>query len=49
VLPLANWGRGQLGAGWVDVLTGAVFRGERVLLGELTRALPVALLVPEGE
>jgi len=44
VLPLANWGRG-----WMDVLTGAVFRGERVLLGELTRALPVALLVPEGE
>jgi (1->4)-alpha-D-glucan 1-alpha-D-glucosylmutase len=44
VLPLAGWGRR-----WVDVLTGAVFREERVLLGELMRALPVALLVPEGE
>jgi (1->4)-alpha-D-glucan 1-alpha-D-glucosylmutase len=44
VLPLANWGRG-----WVDMLTGAAFRGERVPLGELMRALPVALLVPEGE
>ncbi len=44
VLPLNGWGRG-----WVDALTGAVFRGERVLLGELMRALPVALLVPEGE
>jgi len=44
VLPLA--GRAQ---GWVDVLTGAVYRGEHVLLGELMRALPVALLIPEGE
>ena len=44
VLPLNGWGRG-----WADALTGAVFRGERVLLGELMRALPVALLVPEGE
>jgi malto-oligosyltrehalose synthase len=44
VLPLANGGQG-----WVDMLTGAVFRGDRVLLGELMRALPVALLVPEGE
>jgi (1->4)-alpha-D-glucan 1-alpha-D-glucosylmutase len=44
VLPLAGWGRG-----WVDVLTGAVFHGEHVPLGELMRALPVALLVPEGE
>jgi (1->4)-alpha-D-glucan 1-alpha-D-glucosylmutase len=44
VLPLPGWGRG-----WVDVLTGAVFRGEHVPLGELMRALPVALLVPEGE
>ena len=35
--------------GWVDVLTGAVFRGERLLLADVTRALPVALLVPEGE
>ena len=31
------------------MLTGAVFRGDRVPLGELMRALPVALLVPEGE
>jgi (1->4)-alpha-D-glucan 1-alpha-D-glucosylmutase len=44
VLPLAGWARG-----WVDVLTGAVFSGERLLLGDVTRALPVALLVPEGE
>jgi (1->4)-alpha-D-glucan 1-alpha-D-glucosylmutase len=44
VLPLGGWGRG-----WVDVLTGAVFRGGRVPLRELMRALPVALLVPEGE
>ncbi len=58
VLPLTRWGRGRGGmggrvappcGGWVDVLTGAVYRGERVLLGELMRALPVALLVPEGE
>ena len=50
VLPLTGWGRvAPPCAGWVDVLTGAVFRGERVLLGELMRALPVALLVPEGE
>jgi (1->4)-alpha-D-glucan 1-alpha-D-glucosylmutase len=44
VLPLTVGGQG-----WIDVLTGAVFRGERVLLGELMRALPVALLIPEGE
>jgi (1->4)-alpha-D-glucan 1-alpha-D-glucosylmutase len=44
VLPLTGWGRG-----WVDVLTGAVFRGEHVPMGELMRVLPVALLVPEGE
>ncbi len=44
VLPLAGHGRA-----WVDVLTGAVFRGEHVPLGDLMRALPVALLVPEGE
>jgi malto-oligosyltrehalose synthase len=58
VLPLANRGRGPGGMGgratppcerWVDMLTGAVFRGDRVPLGELMRALPVALLVPEGE
>jgi (1->4)-alpha-D-glucan 1-alpha-D-glucosylmutase len=41
VLPLTGWGRG-----WVDVFTGAVFRGEHVPLGELMRVLPVALLVP---
>ena len=34
--------------GWVDVLTGAVFRGDSLLLGDVTRALPVALLVPEA-
>jgi (1->4)-alpha-D-glucan 1-alpha-D-glucosylmutase len=44
VLPLAGRGRG-----WVDVLTGAAFSGERLPLAEVTRALPVALLVPEGE
>ena len=44
VLPLDGGRRG-----WADVLTGTVFRGERVLLGELMRALPVALLVPEDE
>jgi (1->4)-alpha-D-glucan 1-alpha-D-glucosylmutase len=44
VLPLAG------GAPrWVDVLTGAVFAGDNLLLGDVTRALPVALLVPEGE
>jgi (1->4)-alpha-D-glucan 1-alpha-D-glucosylmutase len=47
VLPLASRGRGP--GGWVDMLTGAVVRGDRVLLGELMRVLPVALLVPEGE
>ena len=35
--------------GWLDVLTGAVFRGDNLLLGDLTAGLPVALLVPEGE
>jgi (1->4)-alpha-D-glucan 1-alpha-D-glucosylmutase len=44
VLPLAS-----PAAGWVDVLTGAVFRGGDLLLDDLTGALPVALLVPEGE
>ena len=44
VLPLAGWA-----SGWVDVLTGAVFPGDNLLLGDVTRALPVALLVPEGE
>jgi (1->4)-alpha-D-glucan 1-alpha-D-glucosylmutase len=33
-------------AGWVDVLTGVVHRGESVLLADLTQRLPVALLVP---
>jgi (1->4)-alpha-D-glucan 1-alpha-D-glucosylmutase len=42
VLPLTGYGRK-----WVDVLTGAGFRSERPLLGDLLRALPVALLVPE--
>jgi hypothetical protein len=31
------------------VLTGAVFRGDNLPLGDLTATLPVALLVPEGE
>jgi malto-oligosyltrehalose synthase len=44
VLPLDGRGRG-----WTDLLTGTVYRAERVLLGELMRALPVALLVPEDE
>ncbi len=36
----------EAGAGWVDVLTGVEYRGESVLLADLTRRLPVALLVP---
>ena len=44
VLPLPASARG-----WADVLTGAVFRGDNLPLGDLTAALPVALLVPEGE
>ena len=44
VLPLAASARG-----WLDVLTGAVYRGDSPLLGDVTGALPVALLVPEGE
>jgi (1->4)-alpha-D-glucan 1-alpha-D-glucosylmutase len=44
VLPLAGWA-----PGWVDVLTGAVFGGDNLLLGDVTGTLPVALLVPEGE
>jgi (1->4)-alpha-D-glucan 1-alpha-D-glucosylmutase len=43
-LPLAG-----AAPGWVDVLTGAVFRGDTLLLGDVTSTLPVALLVPEGE
>ena len=35
------------GSGWVDALTGAVFPGDSLLLDDVTRALPVALLVPE--
>ena len=42
VLPLAG-----PAPGWVDVLTGAVFRGDRLPVGDVTGALPVALLVPE--
>jgi len=34
------------GGRWRDVLTGAVFTGERLLLYELTQRLPVALLIP---
>jgi len=33
--------------GWLDVLTGSRYRGDRVLLSELTRRLPVVLLAPE--
>jgi (1->4)-alpha-D-glucan 1-alpha-D-glucosylmutase len=36
----------EAAAGWVDVLTGVVYRGESVLLADLTQRLPVALLVP---
>jgi (1->4)-alpha-D-glucan 1-alpha-D-glucosylmutase len=43
VLSLAGSARG-----WVDVLTGAVFPGGRLPLADVTGALPVALLVPEG-
>ena len=49
---LGGWGGTLLplpvleAAGWVDVLTGAVHRGEGVLLADLTQRLPVALLVP---
>ena len=31
------------------MLTGAVFRGDKLPLADVTGALPVALLVPEGE
>jgi (1->4)-alpha-D-glucan 1-alpha-D-glucosylmutase len=34
--------------GWVDVLTGDRYGGDQVPLAELTRRLPVALLVPEA-
>jgi (1->4)-alpha-D-glucan 1-alpha-D-glucosylmutase len=44
VLPLPGWA-----PGWVDVLTGAVFGSDNLLLSDVTGALPVALLVPEGE
>jgi len=36
------------GGAWADLLTGAVHRGGAVPAAELTRRLPVALLVPEG-
>jgi (1->4)-alpha-D-glucan 1-alpha-D-glucosylmutase len=36
------------GAGWLDVLTGRSYHGDKVLLAELTSLLPVALLVPEA-
>jgi (1->4)-alpha-D-glucan 1-alpha-D-glucosylmutase len=44
VLPLAGPARR-----WVDVLTGAVFHGDSLLLADVTRTLPVALLVAEGK
>jgi (1->4)-alpha-D-glucan 1-alpha-D-glucosylmutase len=34
---------------WADVLTGDRYHGGQVLLAELTRSLPVALLVPEAQ
>jgi (1->4)-alpha-D-glucan 1-alpha-D-glucosylmutase len=37
------------GGAWADLLTGARYRGGAVPLAELTRRLPVALLVPVGE
>ena len=39
-------GPGGPGGRWRDVLTGAVYTGERLLLYELTQRLPVALLIP---
>jgi (1->4)-alpha-D-glucan 1-alpha-D-glucosylmutase len=46
-----GWGETALplpaAGGWVDVLTGAVHRGDTMLLADLTRRMPVALLVPE--
>jgi (1->4)-alpha-D-glucan 1-alpha-D-glucosylmutase len=36
------------GDAWTDLLTGAVYEGGAVPAAELTRRLPVALLVPEG-
>jgi (1->4)-alpha-D-glucan 1-alpha-D-glucosylmutase len=36
----------EAGAGWLDVLTGVEYRGQSVLLADLTQRLPVALLVP---
>jgi len=44
VLPLPDGGDD----GWTDVLTGVSYRGPGATLADLTRALPVALLVPEG-
>ena len=34
--------------GWLDVLTGTTHPGPQLPLAELTRRLPVALLVPAG-
>jgi (1->4)-alpha-D-glucan 1-alpha-D-glucosylmutase len=42
-LPLPDSARG-----WLDVLTGTVHRGERVLAADLTSRLPVALLVGDA-
>jgi (1->4)-alpha-D-glucan 1-alpha-D-glucosylmutase len=44
-LPAAARAGGGAGTGWRDVLTGQVHDGEQVPLAELTRRLPVALLV----
>ena len=35
--------------GWADALTGQRYQGDHVPLAELTRRLPVALLVPEAQ
>ncbi|HEX8008902.1 MAG TPA: hypothetical protein VF482_21035, partial [Trebonia sp.] len=48
VLPLPAAGSPSPTYAWRDVLTGASYEGELVPLPELTRRLPIALLVPEA-
>jgi (1->4)-alpha-D-glucan 1-alpha-D-glucosylmutase len=48
VLPLPAAGSPSPTCAWRDVLTGASYEGEVVPLSELTRRLPIALLVPEA-
>lgn len=38
----------EAASGWVDAFTGIEYRGESVLLADLTQRLPVALLIPLG-